>query len=71
MTSSIAARAAGSVRVHDQHVAVARGASLSADRMVDQPLEEAHLARADHDQVRLPLLRELDDRVGDIADGDW
>ena len=56
------------MRVDDQHVAVRAVRDLAADRMVDQPLEEAHLARPDHDQVRVLLLRQLDDRVGDVAD---
>jgi hypothetical protein len=37
-----------------------------ADALPEQALENARLARAHDDQVRLPLLRELDDRLGGL-----
>ena len=71
-------RAAGSgppsssnaVSVNDENIAVRLAVHGTADARVEQPLDQARLARTDDDQVDVPALRELEDRLRWIPERD-
>ena len=51
----------------DQDVAVRMVRDPLADALAEQPFEDPGVVRADDDQVGVPVIRELRDRVGRLA----
>src|ERR687892_689317 len=67
---SIASRGGRGWRsVDDEDVARRAPEDVLVDAALDEPLEESLSACSDHDQVHVPLARELHDRLGGRSDG--